>query len=154
MGIFQSRTHKSNKNLLNLPNDNDILAIVKKEGKVRLSKEYIKECDDVYDEVNGWLRVTGEMQERLVEEQGFPKGSFSFAMALNMLRRAQYLYPKHSAVKRLVYVKNNKANEGNLRPGNTPPNIQLFTIDGLTKLNLSDIFHPTKINIMFEASHT
>jgi hypothetical protein len=141
-------------NPLNLPSPKAIIELVKKEGIIRLSKEYIKQCDDVANEVNGWLRITGEMQEKLVRDAGF-KGP-GFDIALNMFRRSQYLYPDNEHVKNLVYVKHNKANQGRFKVGDTVEDIQLYNQDGNTKVGLHQLINGDnrKINIIFAASHT
>lgn len=139
-------------NPLNLPSHDDIIELVKVEGKIRMSKEYIDECDKVADEPNGWLRITGEMQKRIVNEHGF-KGT-SADIALNMLRRAQYLYPDNEHVKDLVYVKNNKANKGRFKNGDKIEDIKLYDITGKCGLNYMNLLQKGKVNVVLAASHT
>lgn len=139
-------------NPLNLPSPNDILELVKKESIIRLSPEYIKACDDVCNEVNGWLRVTSEMQESLVKNAGFI--GIGSEIAINMLRRAQYDHPDNEDVQNLVYVKNNKANIGKFRTGDFAENVMLYKKDAKSKIQLFDIINNDKINIIFAASHT
>jgi len=142
-------------NPLNLPSPTDILKIVKIERKTRLSKEYIKQCDEVANEVNGWLRITDEMQKRLVSEAGFK--NIGADIALNMLRRAQYDHPNDPDVLELVYVKNNKANAGRFKAGDAVENVNLHSKDGNATVSLMELIggvNQHKINIIFAASHT
>ena len=46
--------------------------MLKLEETVRLSKAYINKCSEVKDEVNGWLRVTGEVQETYDKTNAIP----------------------------------------------------------------------------------
>ena len=139
-------------NPLNLPSHDDIIEIVKQEGKMRHSEEYIQECNRVADEPNGWLRITGEMQEKLVRDYGFK--DVAVPIALNMLRRAQYAYPNNEHVKDLVYVKNNKANMGRFKEGDHIENVQLWDIDGKEMCDFGNLLKEGMVNIVFAASHT
>jgi hypothetical protein len=140
------------KNPLGLPSHNDIIEIVKEEGQIRLSKDYIRKCDEVANEVNGWLRITDEMQQELVKKYGFTGPAFH--IALNMLRNAQVLYPDNPHVKDLVYVKNNKANQGRFKSGDKLEDITLWTISGDKQVKLFDMLSKEKPNIVLAASHT
>ena len=141
-----------------LPCPDDIIKIAEREGKIRLSKEYIDECTAVKDEVNGWLRITGEMQKRIVTEylqeiygEATPAG---IDIGVNMLRNAQVLFPDNDIVQNLVYVKNNKANIGRFKAGDKLEDIKLHTIDGKSEISLFDLLSDDKINIVIAASHT
>lgn len=141
---------------IKLPSYEDILEIAKKEGDYRLSQEYINQCDLVADEVNGWLRISGEYQKKLVEEAGFIDPT-SKEIALNMLRRAQYLGPikDNSIIRDLVYVKNNKANQGRFRVGDQLEDTTLYDLDGIETIKLFDIVSNDSIpTIIFAGSHT
>lgn len=139
-------------NRLGIPSKEDILEIVRKEGKLRLSPEYIKECDDVAQIPNGWIDVSINHQKRLIKEAGFT--GIGAKMALVMLRAAQYSYPDEPDVQELVYVKNNKANVGTFEAGDHLREVQLFDITGQKEVSLFSLLDDTKPNIIFGASHT
>lgn len=141
-----------NSDTLKLPSKADILELVRREDKIRRSAEYIKECDNVADEINGWLRVTDEMQRKLIHDYGFGSPIIE-EIALNMLRRAQYLYPDEDDVKNLLYVKENKANQGKYVRGDTVPNVSICRLD-TSNVDLFDIINTEKPCIIFGGSHT
>jgi hypothetical protein len=143
---------KPKSNPLGLPSHEDVINMVKEEGKIRLSNEYIHKCDEVASEVNGWLRITDEMQRDLVTQHGFTGPAFD--IALNMLRNAQVLYPDNPYVKDLVYVKNNKANKGRFNKGDKLEDVTLWNMKGDTQISLFDMLKHDKPNIILAASHT
>lgn len=139
-------------NPLGLPSHDDIIELVKIESQMRFSKEYIDKCNQVKDEPNGWLRITGEMQQQIITDYGF-KG-VAVPIALNMLRRAQYLYPDNPHVQNLVYVKNNKANMGTFKAGDIIKDVELWNLCGTEMNKFSGLLSKDKINIVLSASHT
>jgi hypothetical protein len=139
-------------NPFGLPSHDDIIELVKEEGQIRLSTEYIKRCDEVASEVNGWLRVTDEMQQDLVKRHGFNGPAFD--IALNMLRSAQVLYPDNPYVKELIYVKNNKANQGRFNKDDKLEDIKLWDMKGSHQISLFDMLSKNRTNIVLAASHT
>lgn len=139
-------------NPLNLPSPKDVIQMLTKERDIRLSPEYIKKCDEVADEPNGWLRITDEMQKQIVKDAGFKNAGFD--IALNMMRRAQYDYPDDPIVKDLVYVKNNKANIGTFKSGDDIKDIELYDKEGNKKIQFNQLLSDDKVNIIFAASHT
>lgn len=145
-------------NPLNLPSNDDILQIVKIEGKKRLSDEYIEKCTLVKDEVNGWLRITSEMQTQIVTDYLINKygktSDMSIDIGVNMLRNAQYLYPDNPDVQNLVYVKNNKANQGRFKAGDKLEDMMIWNIEGKQENSLFNLLSSDKTNIIFAASHT
>ena len=141
-----------------LPCLDDIIKIAEIEGKIRLSKEYIDKCTHVKDEVNGWLRITGEMQKEIVTK--YLKDKYGEAtepgidIGVNMLRNAQVLFPDNETVQNLVYVKNNKAEIGRFKSGHKLEEVKLHTMDGQSEVSLFDLMSNDKINIVMAASHT
>ena len=45
--------------------------MLQKEEEIRMSKEYSDKCTLVKDEVNGWLRITGELQQKIAYDFGY-----------------------------------------------------------------------------------
>ena len=106
-----------------------LLKMLEMEESIRMSPAYIKECTKVENEVNGWLRISGEIQEKIVSLYGYNNPIMNI-LAVNHLRRAQYLYPGDSRFKTTqVYVRNNLAEVGNLSLGDIAPNVKLFDLD-------------------------
>lgn len=104
--------------------------MLKLEEIVRLSKAYVNKCSEVKDEVNGWLRVTGEVQELVASRFGF-KDQISNMFAVNLMRSAHTNYrddPRFSEVS--VYVRNNLAKKGNLSIGAEIPNVIINNLHG------------------------
>ena len=138
------------------PSEKLLEILVREEEKMRFSQEYIERCNQVADEPNGWLRVTGEMQRSLVEkhclEQGF-SDEMSIDITLNRLRTAQYLYPDNPVFKQPVYVRENKANQGTLQVGNPFVDTMLYSRSN-DPIKLDDLLDPNKPNIIFSGSHT
>lgn len=150
--IIYIHPYMTSNNPLGLPSHDDIIELVKIESIMRYSDEYINECNRVANEPNGWLRITGEMQEQIARDYGFTDVAVS--IAVNMLRTAQYRYPDNEHVQNLVYVKNNKANLGRFNNGDTIDNVNLYDIDGIHNIELNNLLQKDKINIIFAASHT
>lgn len=146
-------------NPLKLPStEDDLIELVKIESEKRFSKEYIDKCNEVKDEVNGWIRISEEMQYEIVRDYLIKKYGEASDMAIdigvNMLRKAQYIKPDNEHVKNIVYVKNNKANKGRFKSGDKLEDVQLWSIDGKTQTNLFDLMADDRVNIMMAASHT
>ena len=99
--------------------------MLKMEEAIRMSPAYIRACTNVENEVNGWLRISGELQQKIVGHYGY-KDPIMNILAVNHLRRAQYFYPEDSRFKDTqVYVRNNHAKAGTLSLGDISPNIKL-----------------------------
>lgn len=104
--------------------------MLKLEEIVRLSKAYVNKCSEVKDEVNGWLRVTGEVQELVASRFGF-KDQISNMFAVNLMRSAHTNYrddPRFSEVS--VYVRNNLAKKGNLSIGDNISDVIINNLHG------------------------
>ena len=138
---------------LRVPNKDDLLNMITKEEEVRWSKWYQDQCDQVKDEVNGWLRVTEQAQYQIVKEYGFIT-DIEADIAVNYLRRARYLYPEEEKFKTIpVYVRNNKAKVCDFKSGDIVPDIRINQMSG-DSISLYDFLNPTKLNIVIGSSHT
>lgn len=122
------------------------------EEKIRMSKEYQDACSKVKDIPDGWLTVTANVQKQIAKDFGFDD-DINNDIAVNDLRRAHETYPNNQIFQNSIYVRNNKANIGNLKVDDIIPNITLHTIDN-EKILLNDIINDNKINVFFGASHT
>ena len=136
-----------------IPTEKLLEQMIIEEEKIRQSKEYQDACTSVADEVNGWLRITGEMQRDLVKRFGF-EDEISQEIALNHLRTARYLYPKNEIFRTVpVYVRNNRANVGKYKVGDLLPNIDIHNIDG-EPMKLYQSFDNKKPTVILCGSHT
>ena len=54
----------------NIPKEK-LLQMLEEEEKQRFSDEYQQKCNEVKNEVNGWLRITGELQENVAKQFGY-----------------------------------------------------------------------------------
>ncbi len=139
---------------LRIPTKYQLLEMVKKEEEIRWSPWYQSECDRVKDQVNGWLTVSAQVQYQIAKDFGFDTEVES-DIAVNHLRRAQYLYPEEPLFQSIpVYVRNNLAKQIKYKNGESIPNVSINSLDGLNKINLFDILDKTKTNVIFGSSHT
>lgn len=138
---------------IKIPTKDDIIQMLYAEEKIRFSPEYIKLCDDVANEVNGWLRISKEFQYKIVSDYGFIT-DVEKDIAVNHMRRAQYIYPDEPLFKTIpVYVRNNLAQKGIFKTNDIIPNIKIHNMD-LSTLDLYSTFNPDKLNILIASSHT
>ena len=109
--------------------------MLKLEEKIRMSDAYINECSRVKDEVNGWLRISGEVQEMIANKFGY-KDIIQNTIAVNLMRSAHIKYSDDTRFNNVsVYVRNNLAEKGNFYTGKELVDTKLFTIDkNLTSL--------------------
>lgn len=135
-----------------IPCETDLEKLVLEEEKIRMSKEYQNICTSVKDIPNGWLDETAKMQKELVRKHGFTD-DISCDIACNRLRRARYIYPNNPIFKTPVYVRENKANVGTLKIGDTLPNITIYDIHK-KPVKLHDLTKQDKINIFIGSSAT
>ena len=74
-----------------------------------------------------WMEVTAELQDKLVQRYGFID-PWRKEIALNELRRATYNFPDDAEIQSIpLYVKFNKARQGNLRVGDKCPDMSLLS---------------------------
>lgn len=137
---------------IRIPTKEAILAMVAEENQCRRSQEYIDRCSAVKDEPDGWLRITAEMQQDIARQFGFIT-EIENDIAVNRLRMASQLYPDEPVVREAIQVANNKARKGELRSGDTIPDIIIHDIEG-NEMNIRNLCDPEKQNIIFGASHT
>lgn len=136
------------------PNKEQLLQMIKKEEEIRWSPWYQSECDKVKNEINGWLRISAEVQYQIVKDFGF-NTEIESDIAVNHLRRARYLYPDEPLFQSIpVYVRNNLARQIKYKVGNIAPNVLINSLDGIKQIKLYDILDKSKTNIIIGSSHT
>lgn len=138
--------------VLKRANESTLEKMAQMEETIRMSKEYQDKCTSVKDIPNGWLTVTADIQKEIATKFGFDD-DINNDIAVNDLRLAHQTYPNNPIFQNSIYVRNNKANIGNLSVGDTIPNIQLHTINN-EKIFINDVIVDNKINVFFGASHT
>ena len=121
------------------------------EEKVRLSPAYIVHCSLVKDEVNGWLRISEEVQQKIANKFGFSNPIHNL-LAVNMMRRAHIDYNEARFREVSVYVRNNLANKGNLDIGDSFIDTEIYTL-GTKKMYLSEVIN-TQNAVVISSSAT
>jgi hypothetical protein len=141
--------------IIKTPSKDQLIKMLKMEETIRFSPEYITKCDEVADEVNGWLRISAEVQKQVAENFGF-KSQIENDIAVNHMRRAQHLYPDEPLFKTIsVYVRQNLATKGKYQISDIVPNIQLHQNNNSNdSVNLYEILDPYKKNVLIASSHT
>lgn len=125
--------------------------MVQEEETIRMSKEYQQECTKVKNIINGWLDVSAKVQQQVAAKFGFTD-EISNDIAVNMLRRARYLYPNNEIFKTVpVYVRENKANIGKFNIGDQIENIKLFDIQE-NQINFDNILHANRLNLIISST--
>lgn len=138
---------------INYPDKDDLIKMLQAEEQIRMSAEYLKMCDAVKNEPNGWLRISEQIQYNIAKQFGYVR-SIEQDLAVNRMRRAQYLYPNEPLFKTIsVYVRNNLAREGDFKVGNLVPNLTIFN-ENLKQIQLYDTLNKTKLNMLIASSHT
>ena len=54
-----------------LPSKEKLLRMLVMEETIRMSKKYIDKCTELKDEINGWIRLSGEIQELVAYSFGY-----------------------------------------------------------------------------------
>ena len=140
-------------NLSDIITKDILLKMLQREEQLRFSQEYIDECTKVKNIPNGWLTVTSKLQERVANEFGF-SDLLSNTIAVDMIRKAQYLYPDDKRFQETqVYVRNNLAKEGHLKKNDLFPSFELFGLN-LKSINSNILLNSNKPNIIIASSHT
>lgn len=138
---------------IKIPSEKCLEDMIIDEENIRMSKEYRDRCNEKKHIVNGWLDVTAEIQNEIVQKYGFVD-SISRDIAVNMLRRARYIYPDNELFRKIpVYVRENKAGRGIYRDGDFVTDISLFDISN-NKVNLSNILDKSKLNVIIASSNS
>jgi len=127
-----------------------LMAIMEREQ--RLSEDYIKKCSDVSNIPNGWLKVTSDLQKMVAKKMGFIS-KLENELAVNYLRRAHHLYPEESVFQEAIQVKNNLANKGKYKNGDSIFNHTIFDIK-MNQIKLHDTFTKNKRNLLVASSHS
>ena len=74
-----------------------------------------------------WLKVTEELQKRVLRQHGVPPARL--AAALYLLRTATQLFPHDDELQRIpLYVRHNRAEQGDLQPGDPLPSVTLHSL--------------------------
>ena len=141
-----------NEYIIKIPNEKELEQMIYKEEEIRNSEDYRQKCTNVKDEVNGWLRVTKEMQQQLVKDFGF-NTDIECDIACNYMRRAHILYPNNEIFRTVpLQVRNNKAKQGNLLINDQVKDMLLYDLNN-NQINLHNILN-NKQNIILLGSHT
>ena len=139
---------------LRIPTKYQLLEMIKKEEEIRWSSWYQSECDRVKDQVNGWLKISAQVQYQIAKDFGFDTEVES-DIAVNHLRRARYIYPDEPLFESIpVYVRNNLAKQIKYKTNQLIPNVPINSLDGQNQFNLFDILDKSKTNVIFGSSHT
>lgn len=110
------------------------------EEKERMSRSYIEECSKVKNEVNGWLRITGEMQKKIAAKFGYTNPLYN-ELAVNMMRKSCELYPNDNKFKlALVSFRENISGKCKYKIGDILPNPTIWSFQqNIKKEKLYDI---------------
>lgn len=139
--------------IINYPKKTKLIKMLQEEEDIRMSQKYIDMCDAVKDEVNGWLRISEEVQYMVAKKFGY-ETSIEQDLAVNRMRRAQYIYPEEPLFKTIpVYVRNNLARAGDYKDGDIVPHITIYD-ENKTKIDMHNLFSKDKMNLLLASSHT
>lgn len=123
------------------------------EEKIRMSKEYIEKCSQLKDEVNGWLRISGEIQQQIAYDFGY-KDKLKNMLVVNQIRRAPYLYPKDERFQNTqVYVRYNRAKDSMFQINQKIPDVTFFSLRE-ENINLYSLLDFEKHNIIIASSES
>ena len=141
--------------IIRKPSKDILIQMLQREEEIRFSSDYINKCTEVASEPNGWLRISAEFQKQVASEFGF-KSSIENDIAVNHMRRAQYIYPDEPLFKTIpVYVRNNLATKGKFSTNDVVPNIILHQLLDITDhISLYQTFDKTRPNVLIASSHT
>lgn len=129
-----------------------LLLMLQREEEIRMSQWYIDECTKVKDEINGWLRISSEVQEKVDKEFGYTS-NLENILAINLIRMASSIYPNDSRFQNTsVYVRENKAQKGKNVIGDIIPDMTIHNLDG-TENNLYNLIN-SNYSLIFASSHT
>lgn len=138
---------------IKIPSEKCLEDMIIDEENIRMSEEYRNRCDNKKHIVNGWLDVTAEIQNEIVQKYGFVD-DISKDIAVNMLRRARYIYPNNEIFRKTpVYVRENKARKGSYKKGDSVVDITLYDIDSCPK-KFTDVIDNDKVNLIIASSNS
>lgn len=146
--------HKVVAQSTNISDKEMLYEMLQLEEKIRMSQAYTRECDNVKDEVNGWLRISESIQFKIVKKFGF-LDIYTQTLAVNQMRRAHVMFKDDKRFHNVsVYVRNNLAREGKLVSGDAILDVDLTDLDNKT-IKLSDITcQSDKPTIVISSSET
>lgn len=121
--------HNNSKFRLVIPSESELESMIQMENRLRFGDKYLAECTAVATQPNGWLAVTERLQSDIVSAHGYTT-PMAQTLALNCLRRAQYMYPSNPVFRTPVYVRENAARQGPFGVGDAVPNIQIHNLVG------------------------
>ena len=130
-----------------------LLEMLQLEEKVRMSELYINECSRIKDEINGWLRLSGEIQSKVADKFGYNNPMTNY-IAVNSMRRGHIIYaddPRFSEVS--VYVRNNIATKGTFKINDKIKDVPIVNLDK-TLITLDSLLDNSKYNILIASSET
>lgn len=97
-----------------------------------------------------WMNITAKLQKRVVKEFGIENIEYG----LTNLRVAHLLYPDEKDFKEIpLYVKYNRCRQGDMKCGDTVPNITFKHLNG-NLTSLSDFYHSDKPLVIIGGSYT
>ena len=135
------------------PPKNKLYEMLKLEEGIRMSPEYSEECTKVKDEVNGWLRISEEVQQQVAHRFGY-QDPLSNLLVVNYMRRAPYLFPNDKRFSETqVYVRNNLATWGNLECSQSFPIVPLYNLEK-ELIDTRSILDKSKYNVIISSSET
>ena len=123
--------------IIRTPNEKMLEQLIIEEARIRSSPEYQDKCTAVKDIPNGWLTLTDTLQQDIARNHGF-NDPVSCSVTCNMMRRAHILFPDNKNFTTIpVQVRENKARQGTLKPGDHLPNNPQTTIRDVMLCDLS-----------------
>lgn len=97
-----------------------------RENELRLSDEYQKQYDEAEKtSSSSWLAVTDQLQRQVIQEFNLDE---DMEDALLCLRCATQIYPDLQTIP--LYVKYNRARDGDLQVGDIAPDVTVVQLDG------------------------
>lgn len=97
-----------------------------RENELRLSDEYQRKfCEAEKTSLSSWLDITDELQRQVIREFNLDE---EMDDALLCLRGATQIYPDLKNIP--LYVRYNRARDGDLNIGDTAPNVPVVQLDG------------------------
>lgn len=127
--------------------------MLQQEERIRMSDWYSNKCSEVKEEPNGWIRISNEVQELVAYNFGY-KDTLTNTLAVEQIRRAQYIYPDDPVFKKIsVYIRENKAEKLNINIGDNIPNVNIIT-NSSEKVSLYSICESELPNVFIASSAT
>mmetsp|Transcript_31840 Transcript_31840/g.36205 ORF Transcript_31840/g.36205 Transcript_31840/m.36205 type:complete len:164 (-) Transcript_31840:650-1141(-) len=137
-----------------IPRDT-LLKLLHEEEKRRFSKEYLERCDDtrrdICDEA-GYLRETEDLQFEVVEDAGYSPEKIS--RVVDAMRTAHIRFPDDEEIRNAsVYVRENRAFEGDIVQGQTLPEITLYDLKQKA-VQLRDLASESRVTVIVASSQS